>query len=163
MHHIRLILIFMKKGFLFYYRRNVFFVHTSTLVLVERDIGQINEWSSFEKAVDTPCTKQMVGWDTQPFSLLASYWTFFVNMSCWGGRRNKCEYQVPGTSHNAKDRLWDFRTNERANRREDRPYMTCSLDIVIKILKLLDLRTDSSSKVLPHHFPGRFYRLYRAV
>ena len=36
-----------------------------------RDIGQINEYGSFKKVVDAPCTRQVGGF-TQPFSLLAS-------------------------------------------------------------------------------------------
>ena len=36
-----------------------------------RDIGQINEQSSFEKVVETLCIRQ-VDWDTPPFALLAS-------------------------------------------------------------------------------------------
>ena len=52
--------------------------------------------------------------------------------------------RVQGTRYVGRNKLGDFRTNERTNRKENCPYMTYNLD-GNKILKLLDSRTDISS------------------
>ena len=78
-------------------------------------------------------------------------------MSCYGGRRSKLKHEVPGILQQT-DRELFVRTNQRTEGkivRTRRARWTA-----IKILKLLDVHTDSS-KALPGHFPRRLYGSYR--
>ena len=73
-------LILIKKGSIYLKRRISYFntetmSFTSAFILVERDIGQIIEKRSFEKVVDTPCTRQVSRWES-----IISFTSIFIKV-----------------------------------------------------------------------------------